>query len=214
MAEVFVRISGEGKKLNQADFILTLMSVFSDDGRAELESFARQAKQPLPGTPSPYNHFIKPAPDQMLRASVGLGPKRARLENVYAALRGRDVATGEVNPARREEQFSLLRAAQSRALDLSSWHHFLSALSLAGYRSERMISSQTVVIYSSVLYLIGVTDMGVDKATMRQAIAEFFFMAGTPPHRRLALNPTWRSSEGLRTRKANSRCSVSSPQLS
>jgi uncharacterized protein with ParB-like and HNH nuclease domain len=38
---VFVRINGKGKALNQADFILTLMSVFWDEGRAELEAFAR-----------------------------------------------------------------------------------------------------------------------------------------------------------------------------
>lgn len=177
VAEVFVRINGEGKKLNQADFILTLMSVFWDDGRAELEDFARRSKNPSPGKPSPYNHFIKPAPDQMLRASIGLGLKRARLENVYAALRGRDVSTGAENVEKREEQFALLQSAQTRALDLASWHHFLSALTLAGYRSERMISSETAVIYSYVLYLIGTTDHGIDRATMRQAIAEFFFMA-------------------------------------
>jgi uncharacterized protein with ParB-like and HNH nuclease domain len=36
VAEVFVRINSEGKKLNQADFILTLMSVFWEDGRKQL----------------------------------------------------------------------------------------------------------------------------------------------------------------------------------
>src|SRR5690606_6550931 len=43
VAEVFVRINGEGKKLNQSDFIMTLMSVFWDKGRAELEAFAQNA---------------------------------------------------------------------------------------------------------------------------------------------------------------------------
>lgn len=32
IADVFVRINGEGKKLNQSDFIMTLMSVFWDEG--------------------------------------------------------------------------------------------------------------------------------------------------------------------------------------
>ena len=39
VAEVFVRINSKGTILNQADFILTLMSVFWDEGRAELERF-------------------------------------------------------------------------------------------------------------------------------------------------------------------------------
>lgn len=177
IAEVFVRINGQGKKLNQADFIMTLMSVFWDKGRAELESFAREATKPSDGQASPFNHFIRPAPDQMLRATVGLGLKRARLENVYAVLRGKDAVTGNDDPAKRDEQFALLANAQQRSLNLANWHHFLSALSLAGYRGEKMISSQTAVIYSYVLYLIGTCDFEVDKSTMRQAIAEFFFMA-------------------------------------
>ncbi len=177
VAEVFVRINGQGKKLNQSDFILTLMSVFWDEGRSELETFAREATKSGAGGPTAYNHFIKPAPDQLLRVSIGLGLKRARLENVYSVLRGRNATTGEVDAAKRDEQFGLLRKAQERVLNLANWHHFLSALSLAGYRHEGMISSQTAIIYSYVLYLIGLVDFGVEKQKMRQAIAEFFFMA-------------------------------------
>ncbi len=177
IADVFVRINGEGKKLNQSDFIMTLMSVFWDEGRAELENFAQLATKPGDGQASPFNHFMKPAPDQMLRATVGLSLKRARLENVYSALRGRDAKTGLENPEKRTEQFALMQEGQKLALNLSNWHHFLSALSLAGYRGNKMISSETAIIYSYVLYLIGIKDYGIDKTTMRQVIAEFFFMA-------------------------------------
>jgi hypothetical protein len=177
VAEVFVRINGEGKKLNQSDFIMTLMSVFWDEGRADLERFAREATAPKATGASPFNHFIKPSPDQMLRVSVGLGLKRARLENVYNVLQGRDAATGQVNPLKRDAQFAILRSAQARVLNLANWHHFLSALTLAGYRHEGMITSETAIIYAYVLYLIGVIDHVIDKQTMRQAIAEFFFMA-------------------------------------
>lgn len=177
IAEVFVRINGEGKKLNQADFILTLMSVFWDEGRAELEGFAREATKPSEGLASPFNYFIRPSPDQMLRVTVGLGLKRARLENVYNALRGRDAVTGIASEEKRNDQFALLKAAQDHALDLGTWHHFLGALTLAGYRSEKMISSQMAVIFSYVVYLIGARDYGIPKPQIRQATAEFFFMA-------------------------------------
>jgi hypothetical protein len=177
IADVFVRINGEGKKLNQSDFIMTLMSVFWDEGRAELETFAAEARRPSDGHASPFNHFIRPAPDQMLRATIGLSLKRARLENVYRALRGRDAKSGLDDPARRDEQFALMREGQKATLDLTNWHHVLSALTLAGYRSDKMISSDAVIIYSYVLYLMGVRDYGIAKNEMRQAIAEFFFMA-------------------------------------
>lgn len=177
IAEVFVRINGKGKPLNQADFIMTLMSVFWEEGRVELEAFSHKAAMPSDGQSSPFNHFIKPAPDQMLRATVGLALKRARLENVYSALRGRDPATGLDNPEKREGQFALMKEAQQAVLNLANWHHFLDALKLAGYRGQKMVSSEAAIIYCYVLYLIGIRDYGIDRTTVRQVIAEFYFMA-------------------------------------
>lgn len=46
VADVFVRINSQGKKLNQADFILTLMSVFWEGGRKDLEEFCRLCRVP------------------------------------------------------------------------------------------------------------------------------------------------------------------------
>lgn len=45
------------------------------------------------------------------------------------------------------------------------------------YRGEKMVSSETVVIYSYVLYLIGIEDFAVPRDVMRQVIAEYYFMA-------------------------------------
>ena len=89
VAEVFVRINSQGKTLNQADFILTLMSVFWDEGRTDLERFSRLSMAPSANGPSPYNHFIQPSPDQLLRVSVGLGFKRGRLQHVLTRPIGR-----------------------------------------------------------------------------------------------------------------------------
>lgn len=66
VAEVLVRVNRKGTPLNQADFILTLMSVFWDEGRSELERFCRESRTPSTGRPSPFNHFMRPGPDQLL----------------------------------------------------------------------------------------------------------------------------------------------------
>ena len=54
VADVFVRINSKGTILNQADFILTLMSVFWDEGRANLENFCRLARIPTTSGASPF----------------------------------------------------------------------------------------------------------------------------------------------------------------
>jgi len=177
VAEVFVRINSKGTRLDQADFILTLMSVFWDEGRAELENFCRLSRQPSKNTPSPYNHFIEPFPDQLLRASVGIGFKRARLKFVYSLLRGKDLETEEFSEERRDEQFELLKNAQSRVLNLNYWHNFMQCLRLAGFRSGSMISSKNNLLFAYILYLLGRTEFDVEEYRLRRVIAHWFFMS-------------------------------------
>lgn len=178
VAEIFVRINSKGTPLNQADFILTLMSVFWDDGRKALESFCRQAKNPpRDNRPSPYNHYLLPNPDQLLRVSVALGFRRARLEHVYSLLRGKDLQTKKFSTEQREKQFAILRESQDQVLDLQNWHEFLKVLKRAGYTSAQFISSQMAVLYAYALWLIGKRDFRVDLHRLREIIARWFFMA-------------------------------------
>lgn len=176
VSEVFVRINSEGKKLNQADFILTLMSVFWDEGRAELEKFCRDARLPSTSTASPFNHLMQPDPDQLLRVSVGLAFRRARLQYVYSILRGKDLETEEFSDERREEQFEKLKDAQSRVLNLQYWHDFLKAIRFAGYKSHKMVSSQNAVLFAYILYLLGRTELKFDEPELRRLIAKWFFV--------------------------------------
>lgn len=177
VADVFVRINSKGKPLNQADFVLTLMSVFWDEGRIQLEEFCRQSRQPSASSASPFNHLFTPDADQLLRVGVALGFRRARLRHVYSLLRGKDLETGEFSDEQRERQFSKLRDAQTETLNLQNWHEFLKVLIRAGYRQGNMISSNTGLLYCYALFLIGRKDFGVGLYLLRNIMARWFFMA-------------------------------------
>ena len=178
VSEIFVRINSKGEALNQANFILTLMSVFWDEGRKELEEFCRRSKAPSPdGSPSPFNHYLRPNPDQLLRVSVALGFRRARLEHVYSLLRGKDLETRQFSDEQRVKQFALLQEAQAYTLDLQNWHEFFKVLKRAGYPSDQLISSQMAVLYTYALWLIGKRDFKVDLYRLREVMARWFFMA-------------------------------------
>ena len=179
VAEIFVRINSKGVQLNQADFILTLMSVFDEQGRKRLEAFSRAAKEPSRGAASPYNHFIQPKPDQLLRVAVGLAFRRGRLQTVYSILRGKDLETKQFSAERRDQQFERLDESQAFALDLTNWHEMLLALHHAGYRSSRMVTSENAILYTYVLYLLGRRDFGVERMRLRRCVARWFFMAHT-----------------------------------
>ncbi len=178
VADVFVRINSEGKKLNQSDFILTLMSVFWDEGRTELEAFCRDARQPGPiGKSSPFNAIFQPDPDHLLRVDVGVAFRRARLEHVYSLLRGKDLSTGASNPQNRASQFDKLRDAQLRTLNLTYWADFLNVVRAAGYRNAKHISSVNALIFAYQLYLLGRTEYGVEGFKLKSAIARWLFMS-------------------------------------
>lgn len=178
VADVFVRINSEGKKLNQSDFILTLMSVFWDEGRTELERFSIGSRKPIKGNKAnPFNPIFQPEPDHLLRVDVGVAFRRARLEHVYSILRGKDLRTGEFSPERRTEQFDKLKESQGRVLSLTHWSDFLNVVRYAGYRHERFISSVNAMVFAYQLYLIGRTECGVEPYVLKQTVARWLYMS-------------------------------------
>ncbi len=177
VADIFVRINSQGVTLKQADFILTLLSVFWDDGRKNLEQFSRDSRIPsrAQSKPSPYNTFIEPDPDQLLRVAVAIGFNRGRLRSVYQLLRGRDLETGTYSPELRDRQFATLRDAQEKVLNLTNWQQFFGSLIGAGYRIKEMVSSQNALLNAYAFYLIGKTRYGMAEHDLQCLIGRWFF---------------------------------------
>lgn len=178
VAEIFLRVNSGGTPLTQADFILTLLSVFREEDRRRLESFAESARLvPADGGPSPYNHLVYPDPDQLLRVAVLVAFQRGRLQSVLALLRGASI-DGDVtlSEADREAQLDKLTAAIDVLLDLTSWHEYIKTLMAAGFRRSNEISSENNVVLVYALYLIG-RSYGLSHSDLRTTIARYFFMS-------------------------------------
>lgn len=176
VAQVFVRINSKGQKLNMTDFVLTLMSVFWDAGRMELEDFSRKARRAShENEASPFNHIFQPTPDEILRVSVGVGFRRARMQYVYSILRGKDLETEQFSEERRDKQFAVLKEAQAKTLNLTNWHEFLKTLKMAGYIRQDFISSRNNIVYAYVMFLLGKYDFGMERDALRNLIARWFF---------------------------------------
>ena len=140
--------------MNQADFILTLMSVFWEDGRRDLEEFCRLCRVPSKDSASPFNYLIDPNPDQILRVSVGLAFRRARLQYVYSILRGKDLDTGDFSIERREKQFQNLQIAQSKVLNIVNWHEFIKSIKKFMYIMVRLYWIRNMVFCNMKKFLL------------------------------------------------------------
>ncbi len=188
VADIFVRINSEGINLTAADFILTWLSVFWPEGRDLMEGFARDSRltaeraTEISGEKvgwTPLNYYLAPTPGQLVRVAVAVGQRRGRLQDAYAALRARDRKTGLTDPIRQREELDKLQIAVPLLLNHLNWDEFMRVLAKAGFRSRKMITSKTTMLYCYVLWLIGRDQCKVDPTVLRDLMACWFFMAQT-----------------------------------
>lgn len=186
VADVFVRINSEGVKLSSTDFILTWLSVFWEEGRSQLESFARASRftaQELSRLDevkthwTPKNAYVTLDPGNVLRVVVAVGNRRAQLQDAYNALRGRDPRTRQIVPELRDAELSRLKVGQVRVLDPKNWDEFLKVVERSGIRTSAMVTSKNALLFGYAIWLIGRTEFGVPVDELREVMARWYFMA-------------------------------------
>jgi hypothetical protein len=179
VADIFTRINSKGTVLKQADFILTLLSVFWEKGREQIDDFCKLSKK-VPeknAAASPFNYILEPTPKDLIRISVGLGFNRGEMKDAYSILSGRDFTTKKVSAKLREDQFKSFKEAQERALDLSNWHEFLKIILGLGYKSAELISSSNNIANAYILYLIAKIKVGLNRKELERCIGKWFFFS-------------------------------------
>ncbi len=179
VAEIFTRINSKGTVLKQADFILTLLSVFWAEGRSQIDNFCKLAKKiPEKDTKeSPYNYIFEPTPKDLVRVTVGLGFGRGKMKDAYTILTGRDFATQKVSLALREEQFEKFKKTQAVVLDNTNWHGFLKIILGLGFKSNDLISSSNNIANAYILYLIAKEKFDFDHKELEKNIGKWFFFS-------------------------------------
>ena len=179
IAEVFTRINSKGVTLNQADFILTLISVFWEDGRRKIDDFCKNAKT-VPDSKtkdSAYNYIIQPDAQDIVRIIIGLGFMRSRMKDAYAILKGRDPDTNKYSALLREKQFEVFKATLFKTIDTTNWHSFLKIIQSIGYKSSGLIASRNSIVNSYIFYLLGKLVYNIDYKKLERLISKWFFMS-------------------------------------
>ena len=121
VADIFVRVNSGGVKLNETDFILTLLSLVNNDLRKQIEKFCEEALKPTKSG-SPYNQLFEPKPHQIIRTVMAYGFDRARLKYAYMLLRGKNFETEKYDKELQEGYFNTLEIKLNDVLSLDNWH--------------------------------------------------------------------------------------------
>ncbi|NLA96558.1 MAG: DUF262 domain-containing protein [Clostridiaceae bacterium] len=180
VAEIFVRVNSMGQKLNQDDFILTLVSVYNREQRDRIEKFCEDSH--IPRDHSSYNSIMRVYPSHLVRIAVGIGFRRAHLRYAYMILRGKDLRTGIFSDEIRNENLKKFKESLDLALDLNNWHAFLNIVKESGYLSGSLISSKNAVVFTYILFLLGKYSCHLDNERLRKVIARWFFMVTLTGH--------------------------------
>lgn len=165
VADIFVRINSQGKRLGQSDFVLTLLSVSRRELRDRIE--ARAADLSTSGV-------ITVDTQQILRAACAVGFGRARMSAVYKFLRGLDPNTRDASPERREERLTLLEHATGACLDPTTWRDYMLRVVHAGFVSDGLVPSTSAVVNAYAVYVHG-RERGVPKNRLDEAISRWLF---------------------------------------
>lgn len=178
VSEIFVRVNSGGVPLKQNDFILTLLSLYWEDGRKEIEQFCQESCFPTNGVVSSYNQITTIAAQDIIRVVMAYAFDRARLQYGYKLLRGADFdKKGIVVENLRNVRFDVLKAKLPDVINVHNWHEFLKAILNAGYLSGDLILSQNAIYYTYALYLIAKYRFNASDNTNLHLTSIWFFYA-------------------------------------
>jgi hypothetical protein len=165
VADIFVRINNQGKRLGQADFVLTLLAVFHGELRDRIEAQARAMSE---------NAVIPVDTQQVLRTACAVGFGRARMSAVYRYLRGIDPTTRDADPARRLERLDTLDKAAAECLDATLWRDYMLRVTHAGFVNQSLVASTNAVMNAYAFYVAG-RRAGVPKQQLEKTISRWLF---------------------------------------
>lgn len=165
VAEIFVRINNQGARLGQADFVLTLLSVYHGELREKLEERARAMS---------IGAVVGLDTQQLLRAVCGVAFGRARMSAVYRFLRGVDPVTGDADPERRLTLLSELDDAANECIELTPWRDYLLRVKHAGFVSQGLLASKNAIVNAYAFYILG-RKAAVQKPKLDAVVSRWVF---------------------------------------
>ena len=178
VSEIFVRVNSGGVALKQNDFILTLLSLYWDEGRKEIEEFSKESTYPSKDRITSYNPIAEVMAQDIIRVVMAYAFDRGRLKYGYKLLRGSDFdKKGVVDIALRERRLEVLKSKLPDVLNINNWHEFLKSIMNAGYLTGDMILSNNAVFYSYSLYLIAKYRFGASYNENMHLTSLWFFHA-------------------------------------
>ena len=169
VSDIFLRINSWWIKLNNSDFILTLMSVYWGEWRDKIEEFSEWTKNK--------NDIAWLPADDVVRVLMWVWLKRARLEQIYNYLRWQT------------DGFDKLAKVIDTVTNKTYWSDYLTILKDAWFISNTLITQMSLVVTCYIFYLIWLKEYNLNFQELAQIIKKYF----------LAMLLTWKYVNSMET---------------
>lgn len=159
VADIFVKINSSGTKLDQSDFMMTVLSVYSPNTRRSIEEFALKASKPSDESFA-YSPLYQPKATELLGIAASLAFQRASRKEICKKLRGRN-KQGTVEVESRIKNLETLNEKVFGSKNFpgviseKSWIAFSNAIIAAGFCHKDLIVSSAALLSCYNIYLRG-----------------------------------------------------------
>lgn len=211
VTEIFIRVNSQGTQLSQADFAMSKIAANETyQGnvlRKAIDYFCRLAVSPEfittiqdrdpEFTKTDYFPKMKwlakdkedlydPKYTDMLRVAFGSEFGRGRLQDLVALLSGRNFETKEYQEVIAEQSFASLKKGVLNFMNETQFQRFIMIMKSAGLIDSSLISSQNVIDFAYIVYLLGRAE-NVHQGKLETAVRQWLIMpmltgrfSGTP----------------------------------
>ena len=154
VSDIFLRINSWWIKLNNSDFILTLMSVYWNTWREQVEKFSIWTKA--------QNDIMWLSASDIVRVLLWVGFKRARLDQIYKFLRWN------------YESFNKLSDVITNVTNTHYWEDYLTILKDAWFINWDLISQWSLAIACYIFYLIWLKEYWLGFTELAPVIKRYY----------------------------------------
>lgn len=154
VSEIFLRINWEWKKLNNSDFILTLMSVYWEEWRKKVEKFSQYTKI--------QNDIIDLDSEDVVKILIGAWLYRAKLEDAYKFLK------------RTWEDFPDLTLELDFLTNSHNRQNFLNIFRSIWFVDKSLFTQKATSLACCIFYIIWVKKFWIDYLEIKKLLQKYF----------------------------------------